>query len=268
MQLLLRVRFPLSSLLLLSSLWCSVIQAASLPPSRSEVIHANLEAIPLHRSGEVQRAWVIHEKLPWASNSLLVEMSQKEFILVDTPTAYDPSIALLLWINQKFDFPNLRVINTHFHLDSAGGNQVFLNAGFTVMGSILTHTLIRGLPEKPGLAPPNRTFFRKQGLTLTLQNETVELFHPGHGHSPDFVAVYFPKRRLLFGGCMLKDTHAQTLGNLADANLDEWPQAVDALKKRGAKQIITGHGKGWGVKTFQKTIQLIAQAKKNQKTDQ
>ncbi len=58
------------------------------------------------------------------------------------------------------------------------------------------------------------------------------IFYPGAGHTKDNVVVYFPKERILFGGCFIKDNKATGMGNIADADLAAWPGISRAHRGR------------------------------------
>ena len=70
------------------------------------------------------------------------------------------------------------------------------------------------------------------------------IFFPGGGHTKDNVVVYFPKERVLFGGCFIKDSKATGLGNIADADLAAWPAALERTQAAfpQIETVIPGHG--------------------------
>ena len=107
--------------------------------------------------------------------------------------------------------------------------------------------------------PPDHTFKLEEGLMFNLGNEVIEVFYPGPGHSVDNVVVYFKKRRILFGGCLVKPLSSRNLGNLADANVDEWPASIKRVQEKypQCRIVIPGHGDYGDIKLLQHTIDLL-----------
>ncbi len=168
----------------------------------------------------------ITHSCPWAANSLVVEMADGTILMVDTPYTPQATSQLLDWIHTQFGERDIIAINCHFHLDNLGGNQVLIAAGIPVYGSDLTVSLLEERGEKNlqetidymeregnqeraakyqviELMPPTDIFHLGDGLTLTFSEEQVQIIFPGAGHSPDNIVVYFPDRKLLFGGCLV-----------------------------------------------------------------
>ncbi len=206
--------------------------------------------------------WLTTHDLGFPSHQLLLAMPSGETLLVSTPMTTDATRALLAFAERRLGDRPLVAIVPHFHLDGAGGVSALLEAGATVHGSDLTVRLLaergdrrRGLTaafvKDPAaraallatpLTPPSHVFPLAQGLRLTFGPETVEVIHPGPSHAPDFVAVWFPARKILFGGCMLID--GERPGNLSDADVVGWRRALDRLAPLAAdaRIVVSGHG--------------------------
>jgi metallo-beta-lactamase class B len=73
------------------------------------------------------------------------------------------------------------------------------------------------------------------------------------------VIVYFPKRKILFGGCMIKSLDSKDAGYTADADMQKWPRSVERVlaKYKDAKIIVPGHGNWGGIQLVKHTIQLL-----------
>jgi metallo-beta-lactamase class B len=86
-----------------------------------------------------------------------------------------------------------------------------------------------------------------------------ELYYPGAGHAPDNLVVYFSGERVLFGGCLVKSDTATTVGNVADADVAEWPRSVARVAARYPKAIVVvpGHGAVSGFTALAVTEKLI-----------
>jgi len=217
---------------------------------------------------------VVHEK-PWPANVLLAEMDDGSLALVSTPYTYEATKALIAWTRNAFGERKIIAVSTHFHWDGAGGIGALREAGIDVHGSDLTVEALRargermrtetlggawedsrmkGELERTKLEPPNRVFAARQGLSLN--NGELVAFWPGAGHSPDNLVVWFPKRRVLFGGCLVKA--GDSIGNLSDADIDAWPGSVRALRRFAAERVIPGHGEPGDLSLLDNTLALVA----------
>jgi len=81
-----------------------------------------------------------------------------------------------------------------------------------------------------------------------LNDIEIDCYYFGGGHTTDNIVVWIPSEKILFAGCMVKEMSSKTLGNLADADVNEWPSTIDKVidKFPSAKIVIPGHGKFGG----------------------
>lgn len=227
--------------------------------------------------------WVVVHAVPWAANSLLARMPDGTLVLVDTPYDDLATKQLLAWIHTTFGEVKLVAVNSHFHADALGGNGALRAAGAVSYGSKLTAQMLkeRGAKNKEGLLgqvadqpelqgrfkaaawlPPAEQFETEKGLELTFGGEKLQLFYPGPGHSPDNIVAWFPGRKLLFGGCLVRA--GSGIPNLADADLDAWPEAIEKLRRFEARTIVPGHGRVGGPELLDHTIAVIAEHRKKE----
>lgn len=66
--------------------------------------------------------------------------------------------------------------------------------------------------------------------------------------------------KVLFGGCLVKEVGAEK-GNVADANVQEWPLTIAGIKEQhpDIKIVIPGHGKPGGITLLDYTATLFLQ---------
>lgn len=216
---------------------------------------------------------VVHER-PWAANSLLVEMPDGTLVLCDTPYDDRATVDLLEWIGAVFGRREVVAINGHFHPDALGGNGALREAGIVSHGSALTARmlaergpavkaqLLRNMPEDlierytdPEWLPPSRLFAEEEGLELELGGERVLVFYPGPGHTPDNVVTWFPDRKLLFGGCLVRTV--PRMGNVVDADLERYSDSVENLRRFDARMIVPGHGSPGGPELLDVTLEAV-----------
>jgi len=148
------------------------------------------------------------------------------------------------------DKPILEIINTNYHPDRAGGNPYWQSIGCEIHATEKTNQLMKSdwvsicaftrrsnpdFPEIPLVLPT-----RIHNGNFKLQEGKIEVLYLGSSHTEDGVFVYFPDEKLLYGGCILKSF----LGNLEQANLQEYPETLQKLKKLNLEivTIIAGHG--------------------------
>ncbi len=266
----------------------STLPFLALPPS----IPARTAAAPSHTPA-LERAnlgdglslrqirkdvFVVTHAFPWPANSLIVEMSNADLVLVGTPYTPAAMTAVLDWITRHFGQRNIIEINPGYHVDNLGGNSALIERGIAVYGSDLTAQLLQKRGEHtrqvllgmlggaeneryyhaqatiPYVAPTH-LFPIAQGLTLTFSDAQVKVYYPGPSQSPDKVVVYFPRQKVLFGSCMI--LASDQVGNTADADLKHWPEAVRSLKQFDAEVVVPGHGDRLDPGLIDHTIALL-----------
>ena len=79
------------------------------------------------------------------------------------------------------------------------------------------------------------------------------------GHSTDNLVVYVPSANVLYGGCAVHELSSTSAGNVADADLAEWPTSVERIKKHypEAEVVIPGHGLPGGLDLLQHTANVV-----------
>lgn len=226
--------------------------------------------------------YIVNHKFPWSSNSMIVQCSDSLLVWADTPCNNDAAKQVLDWVKSRFGEIRIAEINTGFHYDNLGGNGYLKQRGIEIYGSNLTVRLLNERSEKtreqtlklledPKLkkyydahataayTEPTQLFDIEKGLKLSFDEEEIEVYYPGPSHSPDNVVVYFPDKKLLFGGCMVKSINSTNLGNTGDADILQWPISLKkVLTKYGEAQIVVpGHGMFGGIELIEHTLKLF-----------
>ncbi|MGB7537458.1 MAG: MBL fold metallo-hydrolase [Anaerolineales bacterium] len=208
-------------------------------------------------------AFVVTHAFPWPANSLIVEMSNSDLVLVGTPYTPEAMGEVLVWMKAHFGERNIVAIDPGYHVDNLGGNDALIKQGIPVYGSDLTAELLTERGEQtrqtllemlsaPGneryykahaeipYVAPDRLFPVSRGLKLSFGEEQLEVYYPGPTQAPDKVAVYFPAKKILFGSCMILG--GDQAGNIREADLENWPEAIKTLKRFDVDFVIPGHG--------------------------
>lgn len=192
-------------------------------------------------------------KIP--ANGLLVETATAA-VLIDTTWSSSQAETLLRFSEQRLNLPVTDAIVTHAHEDRIGGAGAVLARGGRV------HALLATIDRARELGHPVPDTPAGDGVVLIIGGETLQVLYPGHGHSIDNSTVYLPRLDILFGGCAVKGRGATDLGNIADANLRSWLNAVRQLEGNypQVKLVIPGHGPSGGPELLSNTAALLEAA--------
>ena len=205
-------------------------------------------------------------------------MANSDLVLVGSPYTPEATNEVLVWMNEHFGKRKIIAINTGYHVDNLGGNSALIEHGITVYGSDLTAQLLKERGEQtrqvllgmlkgtanasyykaqaeiPYVAP-TQLFPIAQGLKLSFGDEQLEVYYPGPSQAPDKVVVYFPGKKVLFGGCMILG--GDQVGNTSDADLKNWPDAVRKLEQFDVEIVVPGHGDRLDTGLIEHTIALL-----------
>jgi len=88
--------------------------------------------------------------------------------------------------------------------------------------------------------PPNITIAQSMNIYQAVRGggREIQIIHLGRGHTGGDVVVFLPEERIVFTG----DLMVPSLPYMGDAHVDEWPDALEALKGLDFDQILPGHG--------------------------
>jgi metallo-beta-lactamase class B len=114
------------------------------------------------------------------------------------------------------------------------------------------------LAERQGLPVPHESF--DTGLDIPLGSRVLEARFVGPGHTVDTVIVWIPDVRLLFGGDLVRSASAGSLGFTREADLENWPASIEALRREygEAALVVPGHGRPGGTELLDHTLELLA----------
>lgn len=219
---------------------------------------------------------------PWGSNGMFILLPDRQGLLINTPCETTGTEALLDWIEKSFGRLKLTAIVTGFHQDNLGGDEVLLSKNIPIYGADLTVELVKekGAELKNvilnsvsseenkryydaykslNLIPPNKTFPIKEGMELKFGDEVFEVYFPGESHTIDNTVVYLRKRKILFGGCMIKGLEFDNPGFTGYANMTAWPVSVEKVKEKfpDCRIVIPGHGTEGGKELLPHMIKVL-----------
>lgn len=183
-----------------------------------------------------------------ATNSLVYIGSQSVTVVGATWT---PDTAKLLadQIRKLTNRPILEVIDTSPDPEWSGGNAYWKRIGAQIFAHQVTYDFLQShwtaavaASRKNNPTYPNLPLVlptKVQRSDFDLQHGDVRVFYLGPSHTTADVFVYFPKEEVLDAGSILKEY----LGNMAKADVEEYPKTLKRLKALGlpVRIIISGH---------------------------
>jgi metallo-beta-lactamase class B len=189
---------------------------------------------------------------PFPANGMYV-VTNAGVIMIDTPWDTTQLQPLLDSINAKHKTRVVMAISTHSHADRTAGLTNLKASGVRTFTSALTDKLCVEHKE-------NRAEYTFQNdTTFRVGQFSFEAYYPGEGHTMDNIVIWFPSQRVLYGGCLIKSTESTTLGNISEANLEQWPVTIQNIRKKIGTPlfIIPGH-EGWAdISSLEHTLMLI-----------
>ncbi len=189
----------------------------------------------------------------------------EKYIMVSDATA-TPAMArdLIAQIRKISDKPIKYVLLTHYHAVRVLGASAYVAEGATeVIASRGTYELIvergaqdmqsemerfprlfRGADSVPGLTWPTMVIGdgqpgRQGSLAIDLGGVKVQIWHPGAGHTRGDTIAWVESEKVLFSGDLVEYEAGVYTG---DAQLEEWPTTLEALRSLKAEFIVPGRG--------------------------
>lgn len=139
------------------------------------------------------------------------------------------------------------IVNTHAHADHVLGNAAF-HAAYGDLPAVAHEGAVDELrawrlaaPEEAAeLTLPDRTF--SSALVLDLGDRTVELVHPGRGHTGGDLVVRVPDADVVLAGDLVEESATPSYG--ADSWPMDWPLALDVVLGllTPGSVVVPGHG--------------------------
>jgi glyoxylase-like metal-dependent hydrolase (beta-lactamase superfamily II) len=193
-----------------------------------------------------------------------VIIGEKYIMVSDATATPDMARDLIAKIRTVSDKPIKYVLLTHYHAVRVLGASAYAAEGATeIIASRGTYELIvergaqdmqseierfprlfRGVEGIPGLTWPTMVIGdgkpgRQGSLTVDLGGVKVEIWHPGPGHTRGDTIAWVEEEKVLFSGDLVEYEAGVYTG---DAQLEEWPATLEALRALKAEAIVPGRG--------------------------
>ena len=203
-----------------------------------------------------------------AGGNTTVQVGDDGVLVVDTKlgTAAD---ALLAAIREISDKPIRYVVNTHWHADHIGGNELIAKSGSTIAGgnvsgaiadagegaAVIAHenVLVRmsgGESPPPFAAWPTVTLFMPQ-KDLYFNGEPIEILHQPAAHTDGDSLVFFRRSDVVSTGDVFTTTGYPVIRSGDGGGIDGVIAALNRIieitipkeKQEGGTLVIPGHGR-------------------------
>ena len=181
--------------------------------------------------------YVIHNA--FVPGNITVLVTDDGVLLVDTKYAIDYANVEAM-LTDVTDQPIRYVINTHFHDDHSGANQIFQGDGASVLASENARLKMVNAGRGEGL--PDMTI--EDTATVYIGDTSVDLYYFGRAHTDGDIVAYFPDHSLLAAG----DIYANDPGTpefidyAGGGSAWEWPRTLARALELDFDTVVPGHG--------------------------
>ena len=191
----------------------------------------------------------------YAANGMYL-VTKKGIVLFDTPwdeTQYQP---ILDSIQARHHLPVIAIFASHSHEDRAGGFAYYNKIGIPTYATKETNAILKA--NHQAIA----TNEIELGKAYKIGGEKFIIEYFGQGHTSDNTVVWFPKYKILNGGCLVKSSEAIDLGNIAEADVNTWPVTIQKLMHQhpNIKFVIAGHDNWKNQGHLEHTLELLKQS--------
>ncbi len=224
--------------------------------------NANIDLKITHLTGDfyVFTTYNLYKESRIPANGMYL-VTDEGVVLFDTPwdtTQFQP---LQDSIRARHDKKIVLCFATHFHEDRTGGLNYFKQQGARTYTTRLTDDL----SKKNG--KPRAEFLLDSDSVFKIGKYSFQTFFPGPGHAPDNIIIWFGKEKILYGGCLIKSVEDKDLGNLSDANVKEYANSIEKVRRKckNPRHVIPGHNSWEDKHSLQHTLKMARLLKKKSK---
>ncbi|MDX8572160.1 BlaB family subclass B1 metallo-beta-lactamase [Elizabethkingia sp. HX QKY] len=196
----------------------------------------------------------------YAANAVYM-VTDKGVVVIDSPWGEDKFKSFTDEIYKKHGKKVIMNIATHSHDDRAGGLEYFGKLGAKTYSTKMTDSILakENKPRAKYTFDNNKSF--KVGKT------EFQVYYPGKGHTADNVVVWFPKDKVLVGGCIVKSGDSKDLGFIGEAYVNDWTQSIHNIQQKfpDVQYVVAGHDNWKDQTSIQHTMDLISEYQQKQK---
>ncbi|GEM_PF-228494 len=195
-------------------------------------------------------------------NNGLIYINKGKAVIVSTPDSDIETQNLIDWVRNEKQAKIVAYVIDRWHPDAMQGLDVVKQNGI----KSYAYELTRQIAKEKGLPVPQKGFNPKKEIKVG--DKKIVCHFMGAAHTPDGIVVWIPAEKILFGGNEIRNYNGW-VGNIGDANLEEWSTTAKNIKREygSAKIVVPGHGRYGGSELIDYTIKIFDIAKNNLNTD-
>lgn len=224
----------------------------------AQSVSPKLVITPIAENFYVYTTYNTYKGVLFPANGLYV-VTPEGVLIIDTPWDTTQFQTLLDSIAIKHQQKAVMCLSTHFHEDRTGGLTFFRQSGIATYTTAATDSI------SAYMGFPRAQFIMAHDTSFQLGNLVMETYYPGPGHTTDNIVCWFPEQRILYGGCLIKSTVDQSLGNTSDGDLKAYASSVKRVNRKyhKAKIIIPGHHDWTDTQSIKNTLKMAKAIKKS-----
>jgi glyoxylase-like metal-dependent hydrolase (beta-lactamase superfamily II) len=186
----------------------------------------------------------------------LIYTDSGEAIIASTPPSDQATMNLIHWVKSELNAEIVGYIIDRWHPDAMEGLDIVQKLKIKSYANERT----RIIAGDKGLPVPDFGF--KTKMELKVGNGSIVCHYLGEAHTSDGIVVWLPAEKVLFGGNEIREFNGW-VGNIGDANLDEWSNTIARIRKEydEAEVVIPGHGKHGSMELIDYTLDLYKPGK-------
>ncbi|MDE5518128.1 BlaB family subclass B1 metallo-beta-lactamase [Elizabethkingia meningoseptica] len=196
----------------------------------------------------------------YAANAVYL-VTSKGVVVIDSPWGEEKFKNFTDEIYKRHGKKVIMNIATHSHDDRAGGLEYFKSLGVKTYSTKMTDSIL----AKDNKPRAQYTFDNNKSFKVG--KDEFQVYYPGKGHTADNVVVWFPKDKVLVGGCIIKSGDSKDLGFWGEAYVNDWTQSVHNIQKKfpNVQYVVAGHDDWKDQTAIQHTLDLISEYQQKQK---
>lgn len=210
-----------------------------------------LKIIPLSNHFYIYTTYNTYQNSQVPANGMYV-VTKQGVVMFDTPwdtTQFQP---LLDSIEARHHQSVIMAFATHWHSDKTAGLEYYRQKGIKTYTTTKTDVLSKKNGAK------RAAFLMSKDTVFNVGGYQFETYYPGPGHTDDNIVIWFPKEKILYGGCLIKGASDTNLGFLGDGNVKEYVHTLKRVQQKypQPQHIIVAHSDWRDLNSLKHSIEM------------